>query len=102
MSGVSTAAYVACQAAQKEKVQILYRRAFRDTLNWAIHRLLFYPDADALRESSHEANPKHKQRQGMSTLAYEGTVSSMQMAQQQQQVEILLRKHQQKLRSNAI
>ena len=23
------------------------------------------------------ANPKHKQRQGMSTLAYEGTVSSM-------------------------
>ncbi|KAM1036710.1 hypothetical protein ACFX13_032335 [Malus domestica] len=93
MSGVSTVVYVARQAAQKEKVQILYRRALKDTLNWAVHRLFFYPDADALREGSHEANPKHKQRQGMSTLAYEGTVSSMQMAQQQQQVEILLRKH---------
>ncbi|CAN6686106.1 unnamed protein product [Malus baccata var. baccata] len=50
MSGVSTAAYVARRAAQKEKVRILYRRALRDTLNWAVHRHLFYPDADALRE----------------------------------------------------
>ena len=33
-----------------EKVPILYRRALRDTLNWAVHRHLFYPDADALRE----------------------------------------------------
>ncbi|KAM1001287.1 hypothetical protein ACFX2I_007820 [Malus domestica] len=46
MSGVSTAAYVAHRAAQKEKVQILYR----DTLNWAVHRHLFYPDANTLRE----------------------------------------------------
>ncbi|KAM1456750.1 hypothetical protein ACFX13_034851 [Malus domestica] len=142
MSGVSTATYVACRAAQMEKVRILYRRALRDTLNWAVHHLFFYPDADALREGfetnkyvvglyqpnatiSHQlfqfavwqplsvsiamkvrsyvkkmcefcktvkhrgrvfvictANPKHKQRQGLSTLAYEGTVSSMQMAQQ--------------------
>jgi len=50
MSGVSTAAYVARRAAQKEQVRILYRRALKDTLNWAVHRHLFYQDADALRQ----------------------------------------------------
>ncbi|KAM1242127.1 hypothetical protein ACFX15_033248 [Malus domestica] len=50
MSRVSTAAHVARRAAQKEKVQILYRKALRDTLNCAVHRHLFYPDADAPRE----------------------------------------------------
>ncbi|KAL6218440.1 PREDICTED: NADH dehydrogenase [ubiquinone] 1 beta subcomplex subunit 9-like isoform 5 [Fragaria vesca subsp. vesca] len=50
MSGVSTAAYIARRAAQKERVRILYRRALKDTLNWAVHRHLFYRDADALRE----------------------------------------------------
>ncbi|GAY52850.1 hypothetical protein CUMW_145160 [Citrus unshiu] len=50
MSGaISTAAYVARRAAQKERVQILYRRALKDTLNWAVHRHLFYKDADDLR-----------------------------------------------------
>lgn len=44
MSGVSTAAYVARRAAQKEQVRILYRRALKDTLNWAVHRHLFYQD----------------------------------------------------------
>ncbi|KAH6767217.1 LYR family of Fe/S cluster biogenesis protein [Perilla frutescens var. hirtella] len=47
---VATASYVARRAAQKERVRILYRRALKDTLNWAVHRHLFYPDADALRE----------------------------------------------------
>lgn len=41
---VSTTAYLARRAAQKERVQILYRRALRDTLNWAVHRHLFYQD----------------------------------------------------------
>ncbi|KAL6211487.1 hypothetical protein ACLB2K_016712 [Fragaria x ananassa] len=50
MTGVSTAAYIARRAAQKERVRILYRRALKDTLNWAVHRHLFYQDADALRE----------------------------------------------------
>ncbi|KAG6413447.1 hypothetical protein SASPL_126158 [Salvia splendens] len=45
---VSTASYVARRAVQKERVRILYRRALKDTLNWA---------ADALREKF-EAN-KH-------------------------------------------
>lgn len=44
MSGVSTAAYIARRAAQKERVRILYRRALKDTLNWAVHRHLFYQD----------------------------------------------------------
>ncbi|GAV73361.1 Complex1_LYR domain-containing protein [Cephalotus follicularis] len=48
--GVSTAAYVARRAAQKEKVRILYRRALKDTLNWAVHRHLFYQDASDLRD----------------------------------------------------
>ncbi|GFP85940.1 NADH dehydrogenase [ubiquinone] 1 beta subcomplex subunit 9 [Phtheirospermum japonicum] len=47
---LSTASYLARRAAQKEKVRILYRRALKDTLNWAVHRHLFYNDADALRE----------------------------------------------------
>lgn len=40
----STAAYLARRAAQKERVRILYRRALKDTLNWAVHRHLFYDD----------------------------------------------------------
>uniref|UniRef100_A0A3P6C1C5 NADH dehydrogenase [ubiquinone] 1 beta subcomplex subunit 9 n=1 Tax=Brassica campestris TaxID=3711 RepID=A0A3P6C1C5_BRACM len=44
MSGVSTAAYFARRAAQKERVRILYRRALKDTLNWAVHRHIFYRD----------------------------------------------------------
>lgn len=44
MSLTSTAAYVARRAAQREKVRILYRRALKDTLNWAVHRHLFYDD----------------------------------------------------------
>ncbi|XP_012480414.1 NADH dehydrogenase [ubiquinone] 1 beta subcomplex subunit 9 isoform X2 [Gossypium raimondii] len=46
MSGASTAAYLARRAAQKERVRILYRRALKDTLNWAVHRHLFYQDED--------------------------------------------------------
>ncbi|KAK2978290.1 hypothetical protein RJ640_017141 [Escallonia rubra] len=47
--------YLAKRAAQKERVRILYRRALKETLNWAVHRHLFYPDADAMREKF-EAN----------------------------------------------
>ena len=44
MSLTSTAGYVARRAAQRERVRILYRRALKDTLNWAVHRHLFYQD----------------------------------------------------------
>ncbi|KAL3613882.1 NADH dehydrogenase [ubiquinone] 1 beta subcomplex subunit 9 [Castilleja foliolosa] len=44
------ASYLALRATQKERVRILYRRALKDTLNLAVHRHLFYHDADALRE----------------------------------------------------
>ncbi|GFP85522.1 NADH dehydrogenase [ubiquinone] 1 beta subcomplex subunit 9 [Phtheirospermum japonicum] len=56
---MASASYLARRAAQKEKVRILYRRALKDTLNWAVHRHLFYNDADALRESF-EANRRPK------------------------------------------
>ncbi|KAJ0432567.1 putative NADH dehydrogenase [ubiquinone] 1 beta subcomplex subunit 9 [Helianthus annuus] len=46
MSGA--ASYLARRAAQKERVRILYRRALKDTLNWAVHRHLFYPDVSTL------------------------------------------------------
>ncbi|CAI0378341.1 unnamed protein product [Linum tenue] len=49
MSVASTAAYAARRAAQRERVRILYRKALKDTLNWAVHRHLFYEDADNLR-----------------------------------------------------
>ncbi|KAG0477797.1 hypothetical protein HPP92_012516 [Vanilla planifolia] len=45
----SAAGYLARRSAQKERVRILYRRALKDTLNWAVHRHLFYKDADELR-----------------------------------------------------
>ncbi|CAH1431213.1 unnamed protein product [Lactuca virosa] len=48
MSGA--ASYLARRATQREKVGILYRRALKYSINCAIHRHLFYPDADALRE----------------------------------------------------
>ncbi|KAJ4838095.1 NADH dehydrogenase [ubiquinone] 1 beta subcomplex subunit 9 [Turnera subulata] len=57
MSVASSAGYLARRAAQKERVRILYRRALKDTLNWAVHRHLFYDDADELRKKF-EAN-KH-------------------------------------------
>lgn len=41
---LASASYLARRAAQKERVRILYRRALKDTLNWAVHRHLFYPD----------------------------------------------------------
>ncbi|KAI8554185.1 hypothetical protein RHMOL_Rhmol05G0079300 [Rhododendron molle] len=44
------ASYLARRAAQKERVRILYRRALKETLNWAVHRHLFYRDASELRE----------------------------------------------------
>ncbi|KAM7265001.1 hypothetical protein ACFE04_002684 [Oxalis oulophora] len=47
---VSTAGYLARRAAQKERVRTLYRRALKDSLNWAVHRHIFYQDADTLRE----------------------------------------------------
>ncbi|WVZ21230.1 hypothetical protein V8G54_008552 [Vigna mungo] len=50
----STAAYLARRAAQKERVRILYRRALKDTLNWAVHRHLFYNDAENLRDRFEE------------------------------------------------
>ncbi|XP_057456500.1 NADH dehydrogenase [ubiquinone] 1 beta subcomplex subunit 9 [Lotus japonicus] len=47
---MSVTAYFARRAAQKERVRILYRRALKDTLNWAVHRHLFYDDAANLRD----------------------------------------------------
>ncbi|XP_057503419.1 NADH dehydrogenase [ubiquinone] 1 beta subcomplex subunit 9-like [Actinidia eriantha] len=46
----ASASYLARRAVQKERVRILYRRALKDTLNWAVHRHLFYQDASELRE----------------------------------------------------
>eukprot|EP00262_Sarcandra_glabra_P007324 TRINITY_DN2003_c0_g1_i2.p1 TRINITY_DN2003_c0_g1~~TRINITY_DN2003_c0_g1_i2.p1 ORF type:complete len:118 (+),score=25.13 TRINITY_DN2003_c0_g1_i2:292-645(+) len=57
MSLSGTATYLARRAAQKERVRLLYRKALKDTLNWAVHRHLFYQDASELRERF-EAN-KH-------------------------------------------
>ncbi|KAJ4776581.1 NADH dehydrogenase [ubiquinone] 1 beta subcomplex subunit 9 [Rhynchospora pubera] len=57
MSIAGAAGYLTRRAAQKERVRILYRRALKDTLNWAVHRHLFYQDASELREKF-EAN-KH-------------------------------------------
>jgi hypothetical protein len=47
----STAAYFARRAAQKERVRILYRRALKDTLNWAVHRHIFYRDVSLFLRS---------------------------------------------------
>lgn len=45
MSSVgAVASYFARRSAQKERVRLLYRRALKDTLNWAVHRHLFYQD----------------------------------------------------------
>ncbi|KAL5223810.1 hypothetical protein ABZP36_010449 [Zizania latifolia] len=51
----TTAGYLVRRAAQKERVRLLYRRALKDTLNWAVHRHLFYQDASDLRDKF-EAN----------------------------------------------
>jgi hypothetical protein len=44
----TTAGFLARRAAQKERVRLLYRRALKDTLNWAVHRHLFYQDVSSL------------------------------------------------------
>ncbi|KAJ6937024.1 NADH dehydrogenase [Populus alba x Populus x berolinensis] len=49
VAAATAAGYLGRRAAQKERVRILYRRALKDTLNWAVHRHLFYEDADLLR-----------------------------------------------------
>ena len=43
----STAGFLARRAAQKERVRLLYRRALKGTLNWAVHRHLFYQDVSS-------------------------------------------------------
>jgi NADH dehydrogenase (ubiquinone) 1 beta subcomplex subunit 9 len=48
----STAGYLARRAAQKERVRLLYRRALKDTLNWAVHRHLFYQDVSSSPSAS--------------------------------------------------
>ncbi|XP_011627231.1 NADH dehydrogenase [ubiquinone] 1 beta subcomplex subunit 9 isoform X3 [Amborella trichopoda] len=56
MSATGLAAtYLARRAAQKERVRILYRRALKDALNWAVHRHIFYESAQELRDKF-EAN----------------------------------------------
>ncbi|KAK1296655.1 NADH dehydrogenase [ubiquinone] 1 beta subcomplex subunit 9 [Acorus calamus] len=42
--------YLLRRASQKERVRILYRKALKDTLNWSVHRYMFYPEADKLRQ----------------------------------------------------
>ncbi|XP_009617688.1 NADH dehydrogenase [ubiquinone] 1 beta subcomplex subunit 9-like [Nicotiana tabacum] len=74
MSGIAKASFVARRAAQKERVRILYRRALRDTLNWAVHRHLFYPDADALRERF-EANRNMEDVETIDRLIADGEAS---------------------------
>lgn len=43
----TSAGFLARRAAQKERVRLLYRRALKDTLNWAVHRHLFYQDVSS-------------------------------------------------------
>ncbi|CAN4112458.1 unnamed protein product [Withania somnifera] len=74
MSGIASASFLARRAAQRERVRILYRRALRDTLNWAVHRHLFYPDADALRERF-EANRKVEDIETIDRLIADGEAS---------------------------
>jgi hypothetical protein len=47
-SMATTAGFLARRAVQKERVRLLYRRALKDTLNWAVHRHLFYQDVSSL------------------------------------------------------
>ncbi|KAI3788301.1 hypothetical protein L2E82_01062 [Cichorium intybus] len=53
MGGV--ASYTAKRVVHKEKVRTLYRQVLKNTLNWAVHRHLFYPDADTLRSNRKRA-----------------------------------------------
>ncbi|KAK1261290.1 NADH dehydrogenase [ubiquinone] 1 beta subcomplex subunit 9 [Acorus gramineus] len=48
--GSTIANYLLRRASQKERVRILYRRALKDTLNWSVHRHMFYSEADKLRQ----------------------------------------------------
>ena len=59
MSLTSTAGYVARRAAQRERVRILYRRALKDTLNWAVHRHLFYQDVPPSNRSHKKSSIFH-------------------------------------------
>uniref|UniRef100_M1A3V2 NADH dehydrogenase [ubiquinone] 1 beta subcomplex subunit 9 n=1 Tax=Solanum tuberosum TaxID=4113 RepID=M1A3V2_SOLTU len=74
MSGIASVSFLARRASQRERVRILYRRALRDTLNWAVHRHLFYPDADALRERF-EVNRKVEDVETIDRLIADGEAS---------------------------
>ncbi|XP_023007340.1 NADH dehydrogenase [ubiquinone] 1 beta subcomplex subunit 9-like [Cucurbita maxima] len=74
MSISSTAGYLARRAAQRERVRILYRRALKETLNWAVHRHLFYRDASDLRERF-EANKNVEDLDTIDKLIADGEAS---------------------------
>ncbi|KAI8021777.1 NADH dehydrogenase [ubiquinone] 1 beta subcomplex subunit 9 [Camellia lanceoleosa] len=71
---MSAASHLARRAAQKERVRILYRRALKDTLNWAVHRHLFYQDASELRERF-EANKNVENLEAIDRLIADGEAS---------------------------
>ncbi|XP_028122658.1 NADH dehydrogenase [ubiquinone] 1 beta subcomplex subunit 9 isoform X2 [Camellia sinensis] len=71
---MSAVSHLARRAAQKERVRILYRRALKDTLNWAVHRHLFYQDASELRERF-EANKNVENLEAIDRLIADGEAS---------------------------
>nr|WP_272679084.1 LYR motif-containing protein [Providencia sp. PROV137] len=71
---MSAASHLARRAAQKERVRILYRRALKETLNWAVHRHLFYQDASELRERF-EANKNVENLEAIDRLIADGEAS---------------------------
>ncbi|CAL9071343.1 unnamed protein product [Musa textilis] len=75
MSAAGAAAgYLARRAAQKERVRLLYRRALKDTLNWAVNRHHFYQHASDLREKF-EANKHAEDLDTIDRLIQDGEAS---------------------------
>uniref|UniRef100_A0A7I4DZH7 NADH dehydrogenase [ubiquinone] 1 beta subcomplex subunit 9 n=1 Tax=Physcomitrium patens TaxID=3218 RepID=A0A7I4DZH7_PHYPA len=68
---MSTAAVAARRALQQQRTRVLYRKALRNVLSWAVHRDIFYVEAQKMREQF-EMNKDLSNLETIDRLLYEG------------------------------
>ncbi|KAG0575519.1 hypothetical protein KC19_5G009900 [Ceratodon purpureus] len=68
---MSTAAIAARRALQQQRSRVLYRKTLRNVLSWAVHRDIFYVEAQKIREQF-EINKDVANLETIDRLLYEG------------------------------
>jgi len=76
---MSASTVAARRALQQQQARYLYRRALKSVLNWAVHREIFYVEAQKTREAF-EANKDLQNLETIDRLLYEGDMRLKKLA----------------------